>query len=144
MLTGATSDLPELSDINQFSFVNMQNGTTISVSYNSSGCFHSDSGVMTFTPEAISYAGETKTVSLQDMVSLDKYFRNLSAKQGQFGGCTSSTRLNLTLNREDKAVGQIALKDDFCFRGEDMLAPNALKYKLFEKEKTEQLTLIEK
>lgn len=143
-LIGAAATPSNITDIDQFSFVNMQNDSTISISYTSAGCFHYDSGVMTFTPETMSYKGDTRIVNFSDMASLDKYFRSLSAKQGKFGGCTSSTDLTLTLNRDGEAIETIRLIDDFCFREKGMLAPNALKYKLFDKEDTEQLTLIEK
>ena len=142
-LMGAGTCSSALTDIDQFSFVNMQNDTTISISYTSSGCFHSESGAMSFTPETLSYKGETKSVNFQDMAGLDTYFRSLAAKQGQVGGCTSSTNMTLTLNKDQKVVGKMLLKDDFCFREDGMLAPNALKYKLFEKEKKEKLSLIE-
>ena len=98
---------------------------------------------MSFTAETLSYHGATKTVDFKDMAGLDKYFRDLSAKQGQFGGCTSSSHMTLTLNRDGEAVGQISLKDDFCFREDGMVAPNSLKYRLFEKEREQQQTLID-
>ncbi len=143
-LMGAAASPPTLTDIDQFSFVNMQNDTTISVSYTSSGCFHYESGIMLFTPETLSYQGKSKSVDFQDMAGLDAYFRGLAKKQGQAGGCTSSTNMTLTLNKDNQVIGKMLLKDDFCFRGDGMLAPNALKYKLFEKEKDEKLSLIEK
>lgn len=140
---GAASTPPTLTDIDQFSFVNMQNDMTISASFTSAGCFHNDSGVMTFGPETLSYNSTTKPVSFRDMAGLDLYFRDLSTKQGQWGGCTSSTSLTLTLNQDGKAIGQISLKDDFCFREDGMISPNALRYKLFEQENDQQITLIE-
>lgn len=98
---------------------------------------------MSFTPETVAYQGVTKTVGFQDMAGLDSYFRELSAKQGKPGGCTSSTHMTMTLNRDNQAIGQMTLTDDFCFRAEGMIAPDALKYKLFEKGAAEQLTLID-
>jgi hypothetical protein len=142
-LLGTAPNPPTLDDIDRFPFVNMQNDMTISASFTSSGCFHYESGVMTFTPETMSYNGETKTVDFKEMAGLDLYFRDLSAKQGKWGGCTSSTSLTLTLNQDGKPVGQMNLVDDFCFREADMISPDALRYKLFEQEEDQQLTLID-
>lgn len=141
-LTATAAIPPVIDDIDQFSFVNMQNDTTISVSFTSAGCFHHESGVMTFTAETISYDGETKTVDFTDMAGLDLYLRDLSAKQDQHGGCTSRTDLTLTLTRDGNLVGYKTLKDDFCFREEGMTSPGSLKYKLFEQEDAEQISLI--
>ena len=143
-LTATAATPPTLNDIDRFSFVNMQNDTTISVSFTSAGCFHYESGVMTFTPETVAYGDETKTVGFEDMAGVDKYLRNLAHKQGQLGGCTSSTTLTLTLNRDGQAVGQKTLRDDFCFREDGMVSPDSLRYRLFEQEEAEQLSLIEK
>jgi len=141
-LIGASATTPALTDINRLSFVNLQNNSTISISYTSSGCFHHESGVMTFSPETISYQGETKTVNFEDMAGLDKYFRNLSAKQDKVGGCTSSTNMTLTLIENGKPVGNMTLRDDFCFHSDkDMKSPNSIKYKLFEQEEVEQISL---
>jgi len=142
-LMATSAPPPTLDDIDRFSFVNLQNDMTISASFTSGGCFHYESGVMTFTPETVSYKSETKALDFKQMSGLDSYLRDLSAKQGKFGGCTSRTTMTLTLNQDGRAIGQKTLVDDFCFREEGMLSPEALRYKFFEQEADEQLTLIE-
>jgi len=133
-LIGASATPPTLTDINRFSFVNLQKNTTISASFSSQGCFHSNSGTMTSQ-------NKTKSVSLADMVKLDKYLRELALKQGSLGGCTSSTSYTLNLKQDGKSIGQMTLRDDFCMGGKDMISPEGLRYKLFEQENVEQISL---
>jgi hypothetical protein len=145
-LLTAASAKPAPVDVTDFSVVNLQNGAMLTIGYDAQGCFHSSSESLTLTADRVVYDGQTAPLSLDQAEGLDTYLRQLARVQGQPGGCTTSVNLRLTLVR-DGEMQSVSLFDDFCgyFPGMQVgLSPDHLRYDLFEKAETEQMTPLPK
>lgn len=138
----AASAVPESVDVTPFSVVNLQKGAVLDIDYVSQGCFGGSSSALTLTHDTIRYNDEIQPLSLQNAQDLDLYLRKLASLQGQPGGCTTSTRLELTMTRGD-ARETVSLFHDFCSAfpgGTPGLSPDHLRYELFEKPDAEEMT----
>lgn len=134
LMAGNSAAVEDEIAIFEFSLLNLQNNEYLVVDYSYQGCWEGGAAELKFDGKSVSINAKYPLISnlvhdlsLDESLKLDKYFTYIDGLV-EPGGCSTVTRMNLMLHRNNELIKSRELIDGTCDynHSKNLLSPQDL------------------